>query len=654
MKKDRILRGRHIAGWPIILTVLVGLLSLPLLFVAVPSAVQAAGTGYWHTSGNKILDANGAQVRMTGINWFGFETNNYAVHGLWARDYKDMLNQIKSLGYNTIRLPYSSQLFDSGSTPNSISFYCSVWYQNPHPGDNSCNLDLQGLTTGLQIMDKIIGYGGSIGLRFILDRHRPDSGGQSPLWYTSAYSEARWISDWQMLAQHYAGNTAVVGADLHNEPHHVQGSPTTGSCWGCGNTNVDWRLAAQRAGNAILSVNANWLIVVEGVDCFGPGGITDGGDCTWWGGNLEGAQTYPVQLNVANRLVYSAHDYPHEVSNQTWFSDPTYPNNMPGLWDKWWGYLHKNNVAPVLLGEFGTKLADTSDQQWFSTITNYLGTGATGINWTYWSWNPNSGDTGCILQDDWITVNQNKQVYLNPIEFALDGGGGPTATPAPTNTPAPPTATPTRTNTPLPPTNTPTNTNTPIGPTNTPTRTNTPVPPTNTPTNTNTPIGPTNTPTRTNTPLPPTNTPTRTNTPVPPTNTPTGPTATPGGSNPCASPTVITGGGSYSVSTAGTCFKYVNTTFKWGAMWSVMNGSDSTVVNTLKWYGGRTETVTSCINDSQTLNGNGAQLNNFTVGKDANSATYVTVTGNKVNTVSLSIQNWQNGTGCSVAPTPGP
>jgi len=32
---------------------------------------------------------------------------------------------------------------------------------------------------------------------------------------------------------------------------------------------------------------------------------------------------------------------------------------------------------------------------------------------------------------------------------------------------------------------------------------------------------------------------------------------------------VITGGGSYSVSTAGTCFKYVNATFVRGGMFSV-------------------------------------------------------------------------------------
>ena len=44
------------------------------------------------------------------------------------------------------------------------------------------------------------------------------------------------------------------------------------------------------------------------------------------------------------------------------------------------------------------------------------------ISWTFWSWNPNSGDTGGILADDWTTVNQNKMAYLTPIEFTAAGG----------------------------------------------------------------------------------------------------------------------------------------------------------------------------------------------------------------------------------------
>ena len=48
--------------------------------------------------------------------------------------------------------------------------------------------------------------------------------------------------------------------------------------------------------------------------------------------------------------------------------------------------------------------------------------GTEDMSWTFWSWNPNSGDTGGILADDWTTINQNKIVYLTPIEFT--GGTG--------------------------------------------------------------------------------------------------------------------------------------------------------------------------------------------------------------------------------------
>jgi endoglucanase len=126
---------------------------------------------------------------------------------------------------------------------------------------------------------------------------------------------------------------------------------------------------------------------------------------------------------VPNRVVYSAHDYPADVHDQTWFHDPTFPNNMPGVWGTHWGYLEVQNIAPVWLGEFGSLLDDTSDQQWFSTMISYLGasssTSAVKTGWTFWSWNPDSGDTGGILQNDWQTVNANKDTPLNAIKQTL-------------------------------------------------------------------------------------------------------------------------------------------------------------------------------------------------------------------------------------------
>ncbi|MGY4964793.1 cellulase family glycosylhydrolase [Streptomyces sp. 900105245] len=388
-------------------TALVPLLSLPATARAAtpseprrPVATAVPGAGYWHTSGRRILDARNEPVRIAGINWFGFETANYAPHGLWSRDYKSMTDQMKSLGYNTIRLPYSDDIFKN-TTPNGISFAGGI------------NADLEGLTS-LQVMDKIVGYAGSIGMKVVLDRHRPDSSGQSALWYTSAVPETTWIGDLKALAARYLGDTAVIGIDLHNEPHDP-------ACWGCGDAATDWRLAAERAGNAVLSVNPDLLVFVEGVQ-------TVGGQSYWWGGNLAGAGSAPVRLDVQGRLVYSAHDYATSVAQQPWFGDASFPANMPGIWDRYWGYLFKQNTAPVLLGEFGTTLQSAVDQKWLAALVEYLrptGTyGADSFNWTFWSWNPNSGDTGGILKDDWQTVDTVKDGYLASVKAPGFGGGG--------------------------------------------------------------------------------------------------------------------------------------------------------------------------------------------------------------------------------------
>ena len=123
-----------------------------------------------------------------------------------------------------------------------------------------------------------------------------------------------------------------------------------------------------------------------------------GGSRVLLGGNLAGAGAFPVVLNLPNHVVYSPHDYPASVYAQSWFSDPNYPNNLVAIWDSFWGSIHKQNLAPIWIGEFGTKLQTQSDQQWYQAICQYIAT--LGLNWCWWSWNPNSGHTGGILADD--------------------------------------------------------------------------------------------------------------------------------------------------------------------------------------------------------------------------------------------------------------
>ncbi|MEV4532346.1 cellulase family glycosylhydrolase [Asanoa sp. NPDC049518] len=397
-----------------------------------PALAAGTGTGYLRTSGNKIVDSTGATVRLTGINWFGMETDNKTFHGLWSSNpWRGQVDTMANLGYNTLRIPYSNDALKAGATATGINDFV--------------NPDLVG-NSPLQILDKVIAYAGTKGMRVILDRHRPTSAQQTALWYTAAVPESTWISDWRMLAQRYANNPTVIGADLHNEPHAEGTNPAaTGACWGCGDTNRDWRLAAERAGNAILGVQPNWLIFVEGVSCPSGGlsNVWDGDtsndeDCGWWGGNLSKAGQFPVRLSVANRLVYSPHDYAISVYHQSWFDAADYPANLPGIWDKYWGYLFKQNTAPIMLGEFGTTLADPKDRVWLTNLMSYMGSGVNGMSFTYWSWNPNSGDTGGIANDDWTTINQAKQSIISPYLIPPTGGSGPTSGPTggPT-TPAP-------------------------------------------------------------------------------------------------------------------------------------------------------------------------------------------------------------------------
>jgi endoglucanase len=349
-----------------------------------------------HTEGSKIVDARGETVTFTGVNWFGLETNTFAPHGLWSRNLGEMLDQMVGQGFNSMRLPFSNELFDAASKPNGV--------------DYALNPDLVGLT-GPQLMDKVVEGATKRGMMVILDRHRPTAQAQSTLWYTDKISEDRWISDWVKLAQHYRDNPLVVGADLHNEPH---GEAT----WGDGNEKTDWQAAAQRAGDAVLKANPNWLIIVEGIERYGDDGY-------WWGGNLQGAKAHPVKLSDRAKLVYSAHDYSPKVWSQQWFTDPAFPANMPALWDKQFGYLVKNGTAPVLMGEFGGRSVAETDAQgnkdlegiWQRNLVAYLKDN--GLSYTYWAWNPNSGDTGGVLKDDWKTVDADKAALLKTYQAPL-------------------------------------------------------------------------------------------------------------------------------------------------------------------------------------------------------------------------------------------
>ncbi|MFH7028240.1 MAG: cellulase family glycosylhydrolase [Heteroscytonema crispum UTEX LB 1556] len=344
------------------------------------------------TRGAKIVDAKGKTVLLRGVNWFGMETETHSPHGLWKRDYKEMLFQIRSLGYNLIRLPYSVQALKRSPDVSGIDFTIGS------------NKELQGKTP-LEVMDLIIQEAERQGLLILLDSHRLNDKRIPELWYGDGFTEADWIDTWRMLAERYKNQANVIGADLKNEPHGK-------ASWGTNDLATDWRLAAERAGNRIIGINPNWLIVVEGVANNVPGQKLKN---HWQGGNLEGVRRYPVRLSRRNKLVYSPHEYGAGVYNMPYFSEPKFPKNLSDRWETGFHYISSQKIAPILIGEFGGRQVDKNSKEgiWQNELVKYIQ--KKNLSFAYWSWNPNSIDTGGILLDDWQNIDMPKQQLLSQL-----------------------------------------------------------------------------------------------------------------------------------------------------------------------------------------------------------------------------------------------
>lgn len=364
------------------------------------------------TSGNQLITGAGENFRLRSINWFGAETDVYVPHGLWARGYKAIIDQIKAMGFNSVRLPFSGDLLTAG---RGVSAGVINYDLNP---------TLVG-KTAFEVLAAIIAYCEEKEIYVILDHHRRTAGSGadgSPV--SDTYPMATWIANWKALAQQFADNEYVLGADLHNEPYSLS--------WPV------WADYAEQCGNAIHQVAPHWIIFVEGVGSFN-------GESYWWGGQLAGVASRPVKLNQANRVVYSPHEYGQSVGQQSWlaYDGKTLPANWPmnlySVWRSRWGFIVENGIAPVWIGEFGGKFGTNGagelgiaphaeyECQWLYHLELYMNgdfdgdgdidlpAGSEGISFCYWAFNPNSGDTGGIVQDDWATAQAFKLRLLDPI-----------------------------------------------------------------------------------------------------------------------------------------------------------------------------------------------------------------------------------------------
>ena len=104
---------------------------------------------------------------------------------------------------------------------------------------------------------------------------------------------------------------------------------------------------------------------------------------------------------------------------------------MPPIWDSHFGAVQAQGYA-VVIGEtggyYGTR--DPRDKTFQDALFAYLKQRDL-RDVFYWSWNPNSGDTGGILNDDWTTVRQDKVTLLQNFWAGAPNPPATTTPPAP-------------------------------------------------------------------------------------------------------------------------------------------------------------------------------------------------------------------------------
>ncbi len=119
----------------------------------------------------------------------------------------------------------------------------------------------------------------------------------------------------------------------------------------------------ERTGNEILAIDPTKLII-----CAGPlnmqHSFADPATPAPWG-DLSLAEKYPVRLSIQHKLVYTVHDYPSDIGA---YKPDAGPKKVAQM-NQTWGYLVRDGLAPVWIGEMGANMTTSDHQQWAKTLS---------------------------------------------------------------------------------------------------------------------------------------------------------------------------------------------------------------------------------------------------------------------------------------------
>src|ERR1700691_1158745 len=235
--------------------------------------------------GRFIVDANGNRVRLAGVNWFGAHEDLGVVTGLDRVHRRPLAEYVASLGFNSIRLPFSLWMLSQTT---------------PVPNDTlAANDDLYG-STPLQVYDACVEALTGAGLIVIPNCHLLDFGwccsteDENGLWFNDRWPASKFTQVWQGIARRYASNPLVAAMDIKNEPREATvGTKALSPTWGTGGQ-TDIAAMYTTVGNLIHEIAPGPLIICEGLN---------------YATSLVGVASHPIRLARPGKVVYSMHDY---------------------------------------------------------------------------------------------------------------------------------------------------------------------------------------------------------------------------------------------------------------------------------------------------------------------------------------------------------
>ena len=403
----------------------------------------------------QIVDMNGNEVWLTGVNWFGYNVGSQIFDGAWSANVHDCLDLIADHGFNLLRVPMSTEILLQWKAGKPDPIIKLNEYKNPE-------LTVEGVEGGtpmysFDIWNKVVEWCREDGIKIMMDIHcatTNSAGHNFPLWYDSSFSEKDWLDALAWFADYYKDDDTVIAIDLKNEPHGKKDEGSFAKWDGSSDAN-NWRYGAEKGAKACLDKNPNLLIMVEGIEVYPK--IEKGYDWNspstdyahygeseyqpyygaWWGANFRGVKDFPVDLGEhQSQLVYSPHDYGPFVYEQEWFHlTGTKPNwtsykfdeesLLKEYWYDTWAYLVEEHKAPLLMGEWGgfiDKVNDPSgaNTHWLTTLRDYMIKKR--IHHTFWCFNENSSDTGGLTYDNFQKWDDEKYEFVEPSLWQTKSG----------------------------------------------------------------------------------------------------------------------------------------------------------------------------------------------------------------------------------------